>query len=350
MKPIKIAQIGTGHHHAVACWGSLKKNTDCFDAIGICEPVDEYKDSTINKRCFHVSRASIGDAKLWELDELLAMDDLEAVAIEAGKEYSCKYAQMFADKGVAVFIDKPGSADFNEWEKFVTTMKNKNLPLAVGYMYRWNPLVMEALRMAESGELGDIYAVEAQMSVRHDTTLRQWLGRYKGGMMYFLGCHLIDMICRFQGFPEEVIPMNTSTGNEGLTTEDYGFAVLRYKNGVSFAKTCGSELNGFDRRQLVICGTKGTYEIRPWEIHIPGKGQITRAKLTKLDKHVQWGNGAADIESEPYDRYDPMMRYFAAQIRGEVGPMCSYDYEIELMRTLIKACGAKNCTCGEDYE
>jgi len=341
MKPVKIAQIGTGHHHASACWDSLKKNKDCFEVIGLCEPTEEYKDRPAAKK-------SYAKASLYTIDQLLAMDDLEAVAIEAGKEYSCRYAQMFADKGVAVFIDKPGSADVPQWEKFVTTMKEKNLPLSVGYMYRFNPLVRQALEIAKSGELGEIFSVEAQMSVRHDKTLRQWLERYRGGMMYFLGCHLVDMICQFQGFPEEILPMSASTGNEGLDTEDFGFAVFRYRNGVSFAKACASEVNGFDRRQLVICGTKGTYEIRPWEIHVPG-GNITKAKLTKLENHVQWGNGAVEIESEVVNRYDPMMRHFAGQIRGEAEPLCSYDYEMRLFRTVVAACGAKNRICGGDY-
>ena len=342
MKPVRIVQVGTGHHHATACWGSLNLNKDCYEVLGLCEPTEEYKDRPTTTKAY-------AGAKLFTLDEVLAMDDLDAVAIEAGKEYSCEIAQKFADKGIAVFVDKPGSADFPMWEKFVSTMKAKNLPLEIGYMYRYNPLVKEALAMARSGELGEIYSVEAQMSVRHNAELRGWLGRYKGGMMYFLGCHLVDMICLFQGFPKEILPMSCSTGNEGLDTEDFGFTVFKYSNGVSFAKTCGSEVNGFDRRQLVICGTKGTYEIRPWEIHTP-EGYKTTAKLTKLENHVQWGNGATDIESERYTRYDPMMRHFAALVRGEAEMICSYDYEIELFKTVVAACGAKNRTCGADYE
>ena len=338
MKPVKIAQIGTGHDHASVIWNSLKKNSDCFELIGLAEPIAENQNRIYP------------DAKVYTVEQLLDMPDLEAVAIEAGKEHEVKYAQLFADRGIAVHVDKPGSADLSAWERFIGTMKAKNLPLSLGYMYRFNPLVEQAYELAKSGELGEIYAVEAQMSVRHDKAKREWLGKYKGGALYYLGCHLIDMVCRFQGFPEEIIPLSTCTGNEGVGSEDYGFAVMKYKNGVSFVKTCSSELNGFDRRQLVICGTKGTYEIRPWEEHTNG-GQITKAKLTLLkDSPNHWANGATDIVSEVYDRYDAMMRHFAAQVRGEAGMLESYDYELELFRTIVKACGAKNNIFGKDAD
>lgn len=330
MKPVKIAQIGTGHDHASATYGSLKKNSDLFELVGLAEPIPE-NHSRIYK-----------DAKVFTVEELLAMPDLEAVAIEAGKEHGVKYAQLFADRGIAVHVDKPGSADLPSWEKFIATMKAKRLPLSLGYMYRFNPLVMQALEMARNGELGDIFSVEAHMSVRHDTEKRRWLGKYKGGALYYIGCHLVDMVCQFQGFPDEVLPLTTRTRNEGVESEDYGFAVLKYPKGVSFVKTCSSELNGFDRRQLVICGTKGTYEIRPWEIHTTG-GQRTEAKLTLLrDNQNHWANGAKMIESDIYDRYDAMMRHFAAQIRQNAVMLCSYEYELELFRTIIKACGAES--------
>ncbi|MCI8388136.1 MAG: Gfo/Idh/MocA family oxidoreductase [Clostridiales bacterium] len=336
MKPIKIAQIGTGHDHASVIWDSLKKNSDCFELIGLAEPIEANRDRIYS------------DAKVYTVDELLKMDDLEAVVIEAGKEHEIKYAQMFADKGIPVQVDKPGSADFDEWATFVNTMKKKHLPFGIGYMYRFNPLVNQAYEMMKRGELGDIFSVEAQMSVRHDKEKREWLGKYKGGMMYYLGCHLIDMVCMFKGIPDEVIPLSSTTGNEGVESEDYGFAILKYSNGVSFVKANASEVNGYERRQLVISGTKGTYEIRPWEINSEGK-YYTKAKLTLLRKwQNQWTDNSREIVSDVYDRYDSMMRHFAAIVRGEAEMMFDYDYEIEVFRTIIKACGAKKRVFGED--
>ena len=37
MKPVKIAQIGTGHDHALPTFQSLVKNRDVFEVVGIAE-------------------------------------------------------------------------------------------------------------------------------------------------------------------------------------------------------------------------------------------------------------------------------------------------------------------------
>ena len=81
-----------------------------------------------------------------------------------------------------------------------------------------------------------------------------------------VGCHLIDLVVQFCGFPDEIVPFNVGTKLRGVECIDCGFAVLRYRDGVSFVKTAATELNGVNRRSLVICGEKATVEIRPLEI------------------------------------------------------------------------------------
>lgn len=320
MKRIKVAQIGNDHDHAFLNFLTMRAHPEIFDLIGAVLTSD--KDVGI-----------YSGVPILSSDEVLAREDLDAVIIESGKEHEVAHAQLFADKGIPVFLDKPGSADIPRYETFIRTMKEKKLPLGLGYMYRFNPMVTQALAMCKSGALGSIYSAEAQMSIDLDREKREWLGRYKGGMLYYLGCHLIDLVCQFQGFPEEILPLSCSTYNEGVAAEDYGCAVFRYKNGVSFIRTCASEINGFHRRQLVICGTKGTVEIRPLEKIISGGEMTAQAKITLL------GEPSKIVETEQYNRYFPMLEQFAAQVRGEADLVMSYDYELALLKTIVKACG-----------
>lgn len=332
MKPIKIVQIGTGHDHASSIYGSLAMNKDMFDLVGLCEPVEEYKNRPLEN-------ATYKDARLLTLDEVLAMDDLEAVAIETGKEYSTRYALMCAERGLHIHLDKPGTADYASYDKLLRIMEDKNLVFHLGYMYRYNPLIRSCFDMIKEGKLGEIYSVEAQMSVRHNPEKRQWLERYKGGMMYFLGCHLIDLVYTLQGEPLEVLPMNQNIGSDGVTSEDFGFCVLRYPHGTSFVKTSGAEYNGYDRRQLVISGTRGTIELRPLEYPIVG-GLRTLGKLTYEDYSPNpWKADFLELDSGTYNRYEAMMHGFASYIRGEKPNPCNFDYERGLMRLLLRCCG-----------
>jgi len=335
MKPVKVAQIGTRHDHAIAAFRSLIKQKDIFDFIGLAEsPSPAYNPvvpASLDEEFASVPRFTV--------DELLQMDDLEAVVIECEEENATAVALPFAEKGIAVYMDKPGSQNIALFEQFISIVREKNLPFQMGYMYRYNPSVLHLMKLIENGELGEIFSVETHMDCWHTAEKRQWLDKHKGGMMYFLGCHLIDMIYRIMGEPEEVVPMNMPTGLDGVTAEDYGFCALRYKNGVSFAKTCACEVGGYLRRQLVVTGSKGSYEIRPWELP-HSDGQLSPSSFTPLTDQVRaWGHDASEkLDFPPCDRYDNMMRDFAEIVRGKENPY-SPDYELKLFRLVMKCCG-----------
>lgn len=332
MKRVKVAQVGVGHDHALPTYEALRTQDELFDLVGIAEP-DE-------------TREVYEGAKRYTVEELLAMDDLEAVAIETEELLATEYAQKFADRGVAVHMDKPGSPDLAAFTRLVETLRAKNLPLHMGYMYRYNPLIHEALEQARSGKLGEIFSVEAQMSVRHLPEKRQWLGRFPGGMMFFLGCHLVDLVLQAQGMPEDVIAYNTCTGIGCQEADDLGFAVLKYKNGVSFVKSCATEYNGFARRQLVICGSRGSIEIKPLEADRGDSRVNTHASFTLAEGNPpDWREGS-EVHECIVHRYNEMMASFARIVRGEPNPY-TLDYELALFKTILRCCGqaepAPNC-------
>ena len=154
--------------------------------------------------------------------------------------------------------------------------------------------------------------------------------------MFFLGCHLIDLIISIQGEPTNVIPLNRSTGMGGVTSDDFGMAVLEYPNGVSFAKTTSAETGGFLRRQLVVTGTKKTVELKPMEKNVEG-GQVTgRTVSPEID---DWRTEGTYSECAVHDRYDPMMLSFATMVRGEKTNPYTPDYELMLFKYVLKACG-----------
>ena len=136
--------------------------------------------------------------------------------------------------------------------------------------------------------------------------------------------------------------MNQSTGIDGVTGEDYGFVVLKYKNGISFAKTCAKELGGFERRQLVICGSKGTIELRPLEEYNKDWELYTGIKFTSYEKGRDWYYSAPVVNSKPFNRYDNMMHSFAKMACGDIKNPFDYDYELKLYKTILLSCGIPN--------
>jgi predicted dehydrogenase len=110
---------------------------------------------------------------------------------------------------------------------------------------------------------------------------------------------------------------------------------LRYPDGISFAKTCANERGGFARRQLVICGEQGTIELRPLEEFSPS-GQIYTTSHIRTE--TSWHAPEQCERSADFDRYDAMMQNFAEMVCGKENPY-TYDYELNLYKLILKACG-----------
>ena len=330
MRKVKIAQIGTSlNSHGNQIWNSITKQKDIFEVVGYALPEGEREKFPRNMAAFEGYREMT-------VEEILADPEIEAVTVETEEIYLTKYALMVARAGKHLHMEKPGGTNLSDFRELVSLLKEKALTFSTGYMYRFNPKIIEAMEKIERGDLGRIYAVEAHMDCKHPPEVRRWLENFPGGMLFFLGCHLIDLIYRIQGEPDEVIPLSCSTGFDGINAVDYGMVAFKYPSGVSFAKTSAAENGGYMRRQLVICGERGTIEIKPLEVY-DGIGLHT---VMGENYDEGWHTPWTVTKSEGYDRYINMMKNFAEMVRGKENPY-TYDYELKLYELVMRSCGEK---------
>lgn len=333
MKKIKIAQIGTSEYsHGSSIFASLSRQSDIFDIVGYALPEQEREKFPTKVNVFENYREMT-------VEEILNNPEIEAVAVETEEIHLTKYALMVAKAGKHLHMEKPGGRSLSDFQALIDLLKTKKLTFTTGYMYRFNPKIKEALARVKRGELGKIFSVEAHMSCRHSKEMREWLNAFPGGMTFFLGCHLIDLVYRIMGEPTEVVPLSCSTGIDGVNALDYGMAVFKYPNGISFIKTTDCEVGGFLRRQLVITGERGSIEICPLEYypHLP-ESTMQVTEMRECFDHATWQAEWRECRSEEFDRYDAMMKNFAEIVRGKKNPY-SYDYELGLFKLLLKACG-----------
>lgn len=330
MKKIKIAQIGTSQNsHGNVIFNSLKANSDIFEIVGYVMPEGE-------KEKFPKNMAMFEGYKELTLDEVMLNPEIEAVTIETEEIYLTKYARMAAEHNKHIHMEKPGGIVLSDFEKLIEIVKENKITFHTGYMYRYNPYIVELKEQIKNGELGDIISIEAQMNCIHSKEVRQWLGTFPGGMMFFLGCHLIDIIYSIQGKPKNIIPLNKCSGIDGVCGEDFGMVALEYEKGISFAKTTAIEIGGFERRQIVVTGTKKTVELKPLEYYIDGENLVTERYVRE---NHSWRSITPKEVSAPINRYDDMMIEFAKIIRKEIDNPWSYDYELELYKLIMKCCG-----------
>ena len=338
MRKIRIAQIGLNRFsHSAEVFLTLAAHSDIFEVVGYAVVEDE------RETCAEKIK---GLANYHEItvEEILNDPSIEAVTIETDEIHLTKYAQMAADHGKHIHMEKPGSQNLADFEKLIDTVRRNGTVFHVGYMYRYNPYVKEAIKRVKNGEIGKIFATEAHMSRLDGVTVREWLNSFKGGMMFYLGCHLIDLVLQVQGCPQNVIALNRSTGLGGIISEDYGLAMLEYPTGFSMVRTAATEVGGFDRRQFVIMGEHGTIEINPLE-GFPTKEEQADTRwaqyVVEIDRINDKNGKRVDnkTKSNTFGRYDDMMVAFASMVRGDIENPYSLEYEFMLYKTILKCCG-----------
>lgn len=308
----------------------FRRFPELFDVVGVCEPDETLWEKRGNLPGYE------GLPRLTE-EELFSISGLQAISVETDVPDLDMAALKCLRKGYHIHMDKPGGEDIHEFEQVMNTAREKGLVVQMGYMYRYNPVIQEAIAIAKSGKLGTIFEIDTQMSTAHGEPYRKWLSdSFKSGTMYIFACHLLDIIFQVLGpNPESIITFLKRTLPQDVPLEDNGLSVVTYPNASCTVRCSSREVNGFGRRQLVICGTEGTVEVKPLEG--PSLISVSYSKDNPPTYHdtKQYLTGF----KTQIGRYDEQVKDFAAYIRGEKENPFTYDYEIALQRATLQACG-----------
>ena len=326
MKKIRLGQIGIGHNHGEGKMRAARKFPEPFEIVGYAEADGKWVEKRGRLECYR-------DIPRMSEEELMGKCD--AVLVETDVPYLTKTAKRCIDRGLHVHMDKPVSGSLSEYEELLALAREKHLTLQLGYMYRYNPAINKCIDMIKSGELGEIYRIDAEMSTYHPASYREWLKNFKGGSMYIFGSHLIDLIVTILGEPQAVHPFIKRTGFEGVYSDDNDLAVLEYERAQATVSTLSVEVNGWGMRRFAVFGSRGTVEIKPIELDVHMIASTDSSVNAYADIHRELS--VPDVPSG--ERYDGMMRDFYLSVTGEKENPYSYEHELAVQRVLMKACG-----------
>ena len=324
---IKIGQIGIGHNHGEAKMKAVRKFPELFEVVGFAEENEEWLKKRGHLECYK-------GLKRYSVDELIGKCD--ALLIETDVWDLTEIAQKCIDAGKHVHIDKPGSGTLEEYKKMLDTAKEKNLIVQLAYMYRYNPAIQKTFELIKEGRLGEIYSINAEMSTFHSPKYREWLTNFGGGIMYILGCHLIDLIVYIMGKPDNIHSFLKKTKLDEVNVEDNNLAVLEYEKALARVFVSSVEVNGFGRRQFMVSGSKGTVNICPLERPITMTYSDTEIANTAYEDRkiiLPFDDNTAS------GRYDEMIKDFYAYIMGEKENPFTYEHEYNVQAVLDEVVG-----------
>ena len=327
MRKIKIGQIGIGHNHGSAKMAAVRKFPELFEIVGYAEENERWIEKRGEYECY-------ADLPRLSVEEIIERSD--AVLVESDVWDLCKYAKMCIDAGKHIHMDKPASFPLDEWKALLDTAEAKKLVIQMGYMYRYNPAVVRCLEHIKNGDLGEIYSINAEMSTFHGEGYKKWLTNFKGGIMYILGSHLVDLIVYILGEPDRITSFLKHTKLDGVDFEDNNLAVLEYDKALARVFVSSVEVNGFGRRQFMVSGSKGTVNICPLERPMT----MTYSDKTIADRAYEDRKQVIPFEDNTADgRYDDMVQDFYAYIIGEKENPFSYEHDYKVQKVIDEIVG-----------
>ena len=327
MTKTRIGIYGVGHNHAAGAIDALKRD-ERVEIVGIYEPDGE----TLARRRKECPATYDGIANMTETEFFGANPD--AVMVETSVPDLVSAARKCAERGLHIHMDKPAGINLDEYGGLLDLARQKRLIFQTGYMYRYNAGIRYVFDKAKSGALGKIYNVTAQMCTKHPAWLKEQFISYgvKSPIMYIFGCHLIDLVLGLKGEPQKINAFGAVSGDGGVDFTDTSLAVMSYPDGIATVKVSSVEVNGWGMREFTVCGEKGTISVSPIE--------KTMKVVETLDgESSPWNDGARIVEICEEDRYDPMMREFVSEVRGELPNTTDYEREYLLQKYTLAACG-----------
>lgn len=198
--------------------------------VGIVEP-----DNALRERA--KSLAPYKDVPWMTQEQLLNTPGLQAVLVETRVRDLLNTAETCVAAGKHVHLDKPAGESLPQFERILNTAQQKKLLLQMGYMYRYNPAVVLLREFLKQGWLGDVFEIHTVMSKVLSAADRQSHAEHQGGMMFELGCHIIDLVVGVLGEPTAITSFNQHASPHHDTLVDNMLAVLQYPKAIASVKS-----------------------------------------------------------------------------------------------------------------
>jgi predicted dehydrogenase len=318
---LKYLQIGTAHAHANKIT-AYRDNPD-WEVVGVVEPDPRRAASAQQSKTY-------AGLPFLTLEQGLNLAGLKAVGIETEVRDLLTHAERAIDAGCHIHLDKPAGESLAHFRRILEKADRASLTVQMGYMFRFNPAVQFLRKILDDGWLGEVFEVETSMSKVVGAAERKALAAYPGGILFELGCHVVDLVVGVLGRPDRVAAFPRKTGPDDL--KDNMLAVFEYPKATASVRSSAVEVEGGARRHFTVCGTGGTCHIQPLD--------RPAIRLALSEYRGEYKKGWHEIPFEPpYQRYVGDVADLAAVIRGEKTHAWPSKHDLAVQESLLLACG-----------
>ncbi len=165
--------------------------------------------------------------------DLLADSDVDAVYIASPVSEHLAQVQAAAEHGKSILCEKPLTKTVEEAEQAVQICRQNDVILQEGYMMKFHGAHQLIKSMLDSGRIGKIVSMRAQLSCWYPPIPGAWRqdpAKGGGGCLMDMATHLLDLLEFFAG---PIKRLGAITGNQvqDYKSEDSATLLLEFKSG-----------------------------------------------------------------------------------------------------------------------
>jgi predicted dehydrogenase len=324
VKVVRAGILGTRHSHTRGKLEAMKASPE-YEVVGVCEPDAAALDSA--------KRAPVFQGLHWRTeDELLGDKSIHLIVVECNVWEALPWGSKVIAAGKHLHLEKPPGNDWKAFKTLVEQARSKRLLLQTGYVWRSHAGVTAAIEAAKKGWLGDVFMVRGTMNSDRDAEQRAVEAKYRGGSMFELGGHVVDRTVELLGRPNKVSNWLRHDTTYPDQLADNTLAVFEYNKALAVVTSSAKMYGAGDHRSFEVIGSEGTVIVHP-------ESSPPRLSVAVRKPNGPYKAGWQRIDLPPQPRFVGDFNELSRAIRSETPLRLSYDHELLVQETLLRASG-----------
>lgn len=321
---VRVGMLGSGHSHFYGKYKAMVDSPD-YEVVGLVENNPAFK-AALQKDPRYAG------LKYLEEEAMLRDPSIQLVVVECRVWEAIPWGKKVIAAGKHLHLEKPCGNEWKPFKELVEEARRKKLLFQAGYLWRWHQGVMAAIDAAKKGWLGEVIMVRGTMNSDRGADERAIEARFKGGGLFELSGHVIDRMVELLGRPKAVkswLRHDTSVPDK---LADNNLAVFEFDRALGVVAQSAKMGGSGDHRSFEIIGTDGTILVHP-------ESNPPRLRVFMRTAQGPYKAGWQDLTIPPQPRFIPDMAELARCIQTGKPLKQSYDHELLLHETLLRASG-----------
>ena len=301
--------------------------------------------------CARAVAAKYNARALDQVEELLALPEIEAVYIATPNCFHKDQVIAAARAGKHVLVEKPLALTLADAEEMVAECRRSGVLLMAGYMMRFHAHHRELQRMIAAGDLGQVVYGRTQLTCWYPPIPDAWrqdpaLGG--GGAWMDMGSHCIDLLEMWLG-PVRRLAAFSRCLTHGYPVDDSATVLCEFDSGAQGVVEVNYNVpDEAGQNSLEIRGTRGV--VTADHTIGQGAGGNMTAYLYDQDGYSaaqerSGENGARAVVVEPVNPYRAEVEHLAECIRSGQEPLNNGAHALHNLRLCLAAYEAARTGC-----